>query len=128
MAELTEEVAVERINTGVEGAEDKDTVNITHRAVEMINKVKEENNLTEEFALRLGTRSGGCSGMSYAIGFDSDKHPEDRFFEAEGLKLVIDSKSLFYFMGVTLDYTDGPEGSGFVFHNPNNFHTCGCSG
>ena len=52
---------------------------------------------------------------------------DDRVIEVNGTKLVIDNKSLFYIQGVTLDFVDGPSGSGFVFNNPNNSHTCGCS-
>lgn len=128
MFDTLEETNIIKIDTGVEGAEPGDTVNVTQKALEMILKVREDNSLGEDYALRLGTRNGGCSGISYAIGFDNERYDNDRLFQVEGLSVVIDARSVFYFMGVTLDYIDGPEGSGFIFSNPNNFHTCGCSG
>ena len=95
----------------------------------MINIIKSENNVPEDFFLRIGTRGGGCSGMSYTLGFDSELDLDtDRQFITNNVNMVIDAKSLFYLMGVTLDFVEGPEGSGFVFHNPNNAHTCGCHG
>jgi iron-sulfur cluster assembly protein len=128
MTDTTTDLDFVKIDTGIEGAEQGDEILISGKAIEVIHKVKAENNITEEYYLRLGTRSGGCSGISYALGFDSEIQNIDRTFEVDGIKLVIDAQSLFYFMGVTLDYTEGPEGSGFVFMNPNNFHSCGCQG
>ncbi len=126
MAELVEELEVEKINTGIEGAEENDTFNVSTRALEMVLKVREESNLDDSHFLRIGSQSGGCSGMQYALGFDNNVNENDRDFEVGGLKIVTDAKSLFYLLGVTLDFVDGPQGSGFIFNNPNNFNTCGC--
>ena len=128
MAEATQELGMETVDTGIVGAEQGDEFQVSHKAIDMINKVREENNLSEEHYLRIGCQSGGCSGMSYALGFDENINDFDRVYEVNGLNLVVDSKSIFYLMGVTLDYTEGPQGSGFVFKNPNNFNTCGCQG
>ncbi len=117
-----------KINTGVEGADENDYIMVTTKALEVIKNVRSENQIGEEFALRIGTRPGGCSGIAYALGFDKEISENDRIFNLSGIKLAIDDKSIFYLMGVTLDYTEGPEGSGFIFINPNNFHSCGCSG
>lgn len=126
MADITQEQELEIIDTGVEGADEKDTFKVSKKAVEMINKVRGEHELSEDHFLRIGSQSGGCSGMSYAIGFDENLNEHDRSYDINGLRIVVDSKSIFYLMGITLDFVDGPQGSGFVFKNPNNFNTCGC--
>lgn len=118
----------ERIPTQINGSSINDDIIITPSALNMINQIREDNNLTDEFYLRISTRSGGCSGLSYSLGFDSEIDDTDRIYNTENIKLVIDSKSMFYLMGVTLDYVDGPHGSGFVFNNPNDMPTCGCHG
>lgn len=119
---------IERFSTGIEGAGKDDDMFISAKAIEMINVIKEQNDVGDSF-LRIGTRGGGCSGMSYSLGFDTEFNENiDRRFDNTSLDLVVDANSLFYLMGVTLDYVETPEGSGFVFHNPNNAHTCGCHG
>jgi iron-sulfur cluster assembly protein len=126
---LNNDLDVERISTQIDGASDTDDIIITNRALDIINQIKKENNVPEDFFLRIGTRGGGCSGMNYSLGFDTDiDEASDRKFVNPNVNLVVDARSLFYLMGVTLDYVEGPEGSGFVFHNPNNAHTCGCHG
>ena len=76
--------------------------------------------------VRVGVRSGGCSGLSYELKFDSNQHNEDRLFEDNGVKILVDKKSLLYLVGTTLDYSGGLNGKGFVFNNPNAQRTCGC--
>ncbi len=127
MAEIMTDTQVEHISTGIINAEPQDDFMVTRKAIETVNIVREQNSVPEDFHLRIGTRSGGCSGMSYTLGFDSEVHDTDRILESNDISLVIDNKSLFYLMGVTLDFVDGPSGSGFVFNNPNNAHTCGCA-
>jgi iron-sulfur cluster assembly protein len=117
----------EIIDSQVEGATDEDSIQISLKALLEINNFREQNEVPEEFYLRLATQGGGCSGMQYVLGFDDKINENDRVFETENYKLVIDTHSLFYYMGVTLDYTDGPDGSGFVFRGLNNMRTCGCS-
>lgn len=122
-----EEILCERIPTGIDGATEADDIFISQRAIEMINLVRSTNNVPENFFLRIGVQGGGCCGFNYALGFDSEFNPEeDRQFSVQGLQVVIDSHSLFYLMGVTLDYVETPQGKGFVFSNPNNSTTCGC--
>lgn len=127
MLDVMEEVEIISVQTGIVGSEEQDDFNMTVPALEMINAIKAENEIPEDYYLRLGTRSGGCSGMNYTLGFDSEVNENDKIIDVRGLQMVIDNKSLFYLMGVTLDFTEGPSGSGFVFNNPNNAHTCGCS-
>ena len=76
--------------------------------------------------VRVGVNSGGCSGLSYELKFDSNQFNEDRLFEDNGVKILVDKKSLLYLVGTTLDYSGGLNGKGFVFNNPNANRTCGC--
>lgn len=127
MSEMILENTIEKVATGIIGADDNDNFLFTQKAIETINNVRKQNDVPIDYYLRIGTRSGGCSGMSYAIGFDSEVKENDKVLELNDMKIVVDNKSLFYLMGVTLDFIDGPSGSGFVFNNPNNASTCGCS-
>ncbi|MBE9489899.1 MAG: iron-sulfur cluster assembly accessory protein [Bacteroidetes bacterium] len=76
--------------------------------------------------VRVGVKSGGCSGLSYDLKFDNIKDEEDKMFEDNGVKIIIDKKSFLYLIGTTLDYSGGLNGTGFVFNNPNANRTCGC--
>ena len=76
--------------------------------------------------IRVGVKSGGCSGLSYDLTFDKSKAEEDKIFEDNGVKIIVDKKSFLYLVGTTLEYSGGLNGSGFVFNNPNAQRTCGC--
>lgn len=76
--------------------------------------------------VRVGVKSGGCSGLSYDLDFDKNKTEEDKVFEDNGVNLVVDKKSFLYLVGTTLEYSGGLNGTGFVFKNPNANRTCGC--
>ncbi len=76
--------------------------------------------------VRVGVKSGGCSGLSYDLNFDADKKEDDRLFEDNDVRIVVDKKSLLYLVGTTLEYSGGLNGKGFVFNNPNANRTCGC--
>ncbi len=76
--------------------------------------------------VRVGVKSGGCSGLSYELKFDSNQLNEDQLFEDNGVKILVNKKSLLYLVGTTLDYSGGLNGKGFVFNNPNANRTCGC--
>ena len=76
--------------------------------------------------VRVGVKSGGCSGLSYDLKFDKNQDKSDKLFEDNGVKIVVDTKSFLYLIGTTLDYSGGLNGSGFVFNNPNANRTCGC--
>lgn len=127
MVETLNQVEIRRIPTGIMGAEEKDDFMMSNQALEVIKEIRVQNEVPADYKLRLGTRSGGCSGMNYTLGFDSEVNEGDKIISLEDLDIVIDNKSLFYMMGVTLEFIDGPQGSGFVFNNPNNSHSCGCS-
>lgn len=76
--------------------------------------------------VRVGVSSGGCSGLSYSLDFDSKKLETDKVFEDNGITLLVDNKSYLYLIGTTLSYSGGLNGKGFVFENPNASRTCGC--
>ncbi|UNY99642.1 iron-sulfur cluster assembly accessory protein [Zhouia spongiae] len=76
--------------------------------------------------VRVGVKSGGCSGLSYDLNFDKNKTDDDKLFEDNDIKLVVDKKSFLYLVGTTLEYSGGLNGKGFVFNNPNAQRTCGC--
>jgi iron-sulfur cluster assembly protein len=128
MVETLNKAELLKIDTGIMGADEQDVFLMTEKAVETVGQIKEANNVPAEYSLRIGSRSGGCSGMQYTLGFDSEVNDNDKVLKAGENNLVIDNHSLFYLQGVTLDYVDGPSGSGFVFNNPNNSHACGCGG
>ena len=77
--------------------------------------------------VRVGVKSGGCSGLSYDLKFDKEKDSEDKLFEDNMVRILVDKKSLLYLVGTTLDYSGGLNGKGFVFKNPNANRTCGCA-
>ncbi len=77
-------------------------------------------------AVRVAVKGGGCSGLTYKLGFDAQEHEGDKAYEQHGLKLLIDKKSVIYLAGTELDYSDGLNGKGFTFVNPNAKKTCGC--
>ncbi|MBT3444477.1 MAG: iron-sulfur cluster assembly accessory protein [Flavobacteriaceae bacterium] len=76
--------------------------------------------------VRVGVKSGGCSGLSYDLSFDNVKSDQDRLFQDNQVKILVDKKSLLYLLGTTLEYSGGLNGKGFVFNNPNAERTCGC--
>ena len=76
--------------------------------------------------VRVGVKSGGCSGLSYDLNFDDKEKDGDKVFEDNGVKIVVDKKSFLYLIGTTLEYSGGLNGTGFVFNNPNANRTCGC--
>jgi iron-sulfur cluster assembly protein len=76
--------------------------------------------------VRVGVKSGGCSGLSYDLKFDNQKQEDDKVFEDNSIKIIVDKKSFLYLIGTTLEYSGGLNGTGFVFNNPNANRTCGC--
>jgi iron-sulfur cluster assembly protein len=76
--------------------------------------------------VRVAVKGGGCSGLSYDLSFDTDKNPSDTLAEDKDIKILIDNKSLLYLYGTELDFSDGLNGKGFQFINPNATRTCGC--
>jgi iron-sulfur cluster assembly protein len=85
-----------------------------------------EEQCTEDHFLRVSVKGGGCSGLTYDLDFDDTIVDFDEISEDQGLKLVIDRRSLLYLLGTELDFSDGLNGKGFQFTNPNSSRTCGC--
>lgn len=105
------------------------SISITERAASRIKQIREEQQIAEDALLRVGVVSGGCSGLTYDLEFDSNPQSgeqEDQKFEDKGISLVVDMRSFLYLSGTELDYTDGLNGEGFHFHNPNANRTCSC--
>ena len=98
---------------------------ISDNAKERLLSLMRESGKKSEF-VRVGVTSGGCSGLSYNLDFDTKALPTDKVFEHNNIKLLVDNKSYLYLVGTTLNYSGGLNGRGFVFENPNASRTCGC--
>ena len=99
---------------------------ISEKARDRVNRIIEKDGLSTDHFVRVSVTSGGCSGLSYDMSFDNEIHPDDKVFEDNGMKLVTNNKSLLYLLGTTLDFSDGLDGKGFYFNNPNASRTCSC--
>lgn len=104
------------------------SITISERAAQRIHEIRQEQNVSPNIPLRVSVVSGGCSGLTYDLDFDSGKEisKEDKQFEEHGIKVVVDMRSFLYLAGTNLDYTDGLTGQGFHFHNPNAVRNCSC--
>ena len=102
-------------------------ISITNPARNRVIKLMKDDgfNHNSDF-VRVGVKSGGCSGLSYDLKFDKELKESDKIFEDNDIKIVVDKKSLLYLAGTTLEYSGGLNGKGFVFSNPNANRTCGC--
>ena len=103
-----------------------DGIALTEKAIGEVKKIMSENTIPDDYVLRIGVKGGGCSGLSYTLGFDGELKETDRIMEFGGVKVAVDWKSILYLTGTTVDYTDGLSGKGFVFNNPSAKKTCGC--
>ena len=99
---------------------------LSEMAVKQVKELKRAQNLGEGVFLRMGVKGGGCSGMSYALEFDTEKSEHDREFDIDGVKVVVDKKSYLYLTGTTLDYVQQGLTGGFTFVNPQAKSSCGC--
>lgn len=101
-------------------------ISVTEKAKEHIADLRQKEGHTPDFNIRVAVKGGGCSGYMYDLKFDNKLEPSDQVFEDKGVKILVDKKSLLYLAGTTLDFTDGLNGKGFHFVNPNASRTCGC--
>ena len=99
-------------------------ISLSDRAAERIKEIISKNQ--KSLGVRVGVKSGGCSGLSYDLKFDSLLSSEDKLYEDNGVKIIVDNKSFLYLIGTTLEFSGGLNGKGFVFNNPNANRTCGC--
>lgn len=102
-------------------------ITVTDKAAKEIKRLMEQDPSAKNANLRVQVVGGGCSGMSYKLGFDSQPPAaNDKVVESEGIKILVDAKSFLYLNGTQLDFSDGLNGTGFVFMNPNAKRSCGC--
>lgn len=101
-------------------------ISVSDKAVKQIKRIMSENEIPTTHGLRVSVKGGGCSGLTYSLNFDENQKEGDLVIEKDGVKLFVDGKSLFYLTGTELDFSDGLNGKGFIFNNPNAKKTCGC--
>ena len=101
-------------------------ISVTEKAKYKIQELLVAEGKSNESAIRVSVKGGGCSGLMYDLGFDTEIKPADQIFEDNGVRILVDKKSLLYLLGTTLDFSDGLNGKGFQFINPNATRTCGC--
>ncbi len=101
------------------------TVMITEKAADQVRKLAQAEKL-EFDGLRVSVQGGGCSGLVYKLGMENEERADDKVYEQHGVKLFVDKKSVIYLIGTELDFSDGLNGKGFVFANPNAKKACGC--
>lgn len=101
-------------------------IQISETAARKIGALKLEEGKNEDFFLRVQVKKGGCSGLSYKMDFDKESKAGDKSFEGHGQKIVVDSQSFLYLIGMTLDFEGGLNGKGFIFMNPNATKACSC--
>ena len=100
---------------------------VSDKAKERVQHLMQEGNMnTPDYFLRVSVETGGCSGLSYKMDFDKEKKPMDQEFEDNGVKVVTDLKSFLYLVNTTLEYSEGLNGKGFYFNNPNASRSCSC--
>jgi len=104
----------------------KAMITVTDIARAKIVELKNKEGITEAYKIRVAVKGGGCSGLMYDLDFDNQEFDTDRVFEDNGISIAVDKKSLLYLAGTALDFSDGLNGKGFQFVNPNANRTCGC--
>lgn len=100
-------------------------VTVTAKAADKLKEIMESENRTGQ-ALRIMVKAGGCSGYSYAMGFDTEQHEEDIVYEQHGIRMMVDPFSMRLLEGTQVDWVDTLMGGGFAINNPNAVRTCGC--
>ncbi|HEX4375441.1 MAG TPA: iron-sulfur cluster assembly accessory protein [Puia sp.] len=101
-------------------------ITVSSKAKDYIARMLTQENKDLSSYLRVGIKAGGCSGLEYQMNFDSALKEGDQIFEDKGVKVIVDMKSLLYLYGTELDYSDGLNGKGLFFNNPNASRTCSC--
>ncbi|KEQ28054.1 HesB/IscA family protein [Pedobacter antarcticus] len=101
-------------------------ITITAKAKSKIDELMQESQMDTTYFLRVSVKGGGCSGLSYNMDFDNEEQTGDQFFEDKGVRVALDMKSFLYLAGTELDFSDGLNGKGFNFNNPNASRSCAC--
>jgi iron-sulfur cluster assembly protein len=100
-------------------------VSLTEGAKKELRKLKDQQELGDDFGVRIGVEGGGCSGMNYVLGFDQKKDG-DQEFEIDGIRILMHKAHGLYLAGMEIEFQDGLNARGFTFSNPNAKSTCGC--
>jgi len=100
-------------------------IKLTEHAVNEVKRLMSEEGFDNTQYLRIGVKGGGCSGLSYVLGFDKQE-PDDEIFDIEGIPVVMKNAHGIYLFGMQVDFSDGLNARGFVFNNPNASSSCGC--
>jgi iron-sulfur cluster assembly protein len=100
-------------------------IKITEGAVKQLKRIRSEQDVPDNYGLRVGVKGGGCSGFTYILGFDEQKE-KDQTFEIEGMQVFLEKAHAIYLLGMEIDWLDGLNNRGFTFSNPNASETCGC--
>lgn len=100
-------------------------ISLTSGAIHQLNRIKVDQQIPDDYGLRVGVKGGGCSGFSYVLGFDVPKDNDD-IFEIEGIKVLMQKAHTIYLLGMEIDWVEGLNNRGFSFNNPNAKDTCGC--
>ena len=101
------------------------TVEISEKAAEKIKYFAEKEGITDNIGLRVAVKGGGCSGLTYDLNITDQERESDKIVEQYGVKVMVDKKSYIYLVGTQLDFSDGLNGKGCVFENPNAKKACG---
>ena len=101
-------------------------VEITEKAAEKIKYFAEKDGMTANVGLRVAVKGGGCSGMTYDLDITDQELDSDKVVEQYGVKVMVDKRSYIFLVGTVLDFSDGLNGKGFTFVNPNATKSCGC--
>lgn len=104
---------------------DTQPVTLTPGASSELKRLKMEQQLSEDIGLRIGVKGGGCSGLSYVLGFDEQRQ-DDEVYLIDGLQVYMNPAHGMYLLGMEIDYHEGLNNRGFIFNNPNAQETCGC--
>ena len=99
---------------------------VADSAKDKLQQVRSDQHLADDYFVRVTITSGGCSGLTYNLDFDNELQEKDQVFEDNGVKVVCDLKSFLYLCNSTLEFSDGLDGKGFAFSNPNASRECGC--
>ena len=102
------------------------TIAVTPKAAEKIKYFAKKQGLDDEYGMKVGVKGGGCSGLLYTLSIEKEAGPNDKVTFHDGVKVFVDKKSYIFLAGTELDFSDGLNGKGFVFQNPNAKKSCGC--
>ncbi len=128
MTEVTQDTKKVAQSPSTGGVGEANSIYISNKAKKKVLQLIDEAGVANDssYFLRVGVVGGGCSGLSYKLDFDNEVKPMDQVFEDNGLKIVTDLKSFLYLVNTELDFSDGLNGKGFYFSNPNASRSCGC--